>query len=111
MRILFIALDVLLAGYVIWEVACFVPRFRKLKQEIASGDAHARSRVYRRAIFFEWVSALLAVLTLGFAWSKLTPRNLGLDTRLQSFAGGRDFDSGNLVGVIFGMAVGTILFI
>jgi hypothetical protein len=51
------------------------------------------------------------VLTLGFDWSKLTPRNLGLDTLLQSFAGGRDFDSGNLVGVIFGMAVGTILLI
>jgi len=30
---------------------------------------------------------------------------------LQSFAGGRDFDSGNLVAAIFGVAVGTILFI
>ena len=111
MQVLSIAVDVLLAGYVAWEVVSFVPRFRKLKQEIADGDTHARSRVYRRAVIFEWASALLALFALGFDWSKLTPKNLGLETAMQSLSGSSDFNSGSLMGVIFGLSVGTILFI
>jgi uncharacterized protein len=111
MQALSITLDVLLAGYVVWEVISFVPRFRKLKQEIANGDSQARSRVYRRAITFEWITALLALLALGFDWSKLTPANLGLETVMRSLSGGNDFNSGSLIGVIFGMAVGTIVYI
>src|SRR5689334_13833571 len=111
MQALSIAVDVLLAGYVVWEVVSFVPRFRKLKQEIANGDTHARNRVYRRAIIFEWGTALLALFALGFDWSKLTPASLGLETAMRSLSGGSDFNSGSLMGVIFGMSVGTILFV
>src|SRR5262245_46266438 len=111
MQILSIALDVLLAGYITWEVVSFVPRFRQLKQQITNGDAGARNKVYRRAIVFEWGSALLALLALGFDWSKLTPKNLGLEAAMPSLSGSNDFNSGSLMGVIFGMAMGTVVFI
>ncbi len=111
MQVLTIAVDVLLAGYVVWEVVSFVPRFRKLKQEIANGDVHARNRVYRRAIIFEWATALMALLALGFNWSKLNPANLGLESLTRSLSGDSDFNSGSLMGVIFGLSVGTIVFV
>jgi membrane protease YdiL (CAAX protease family) len=111
MQTLSIAVDVLLAGYVGWEVVSFVPRFRKLKQQIANGDTHARTKVYQRAIIFECATALLALFALGFDWSKSTPANLGLETVTRSLSGSNDFNYGSLMGVIFGMSVGTIVFV
>jgi membrane protease YdiL (CAAX protease family) len=51
------------------------------------------------------------MLALGFDWTKLSPKNLGLETAMQSLSGSRDFNSGSLMGVIFGLAVGTVLFV
>ncbi len=79
MGIVSLALDLALAGYVAWEVVQFVPRYRELKQAIANGDLGARTRIYYRAVAFEWVSAVLAILALGFDWNKLNPRSLALD--------------------------------
>ena len=108
MHILSIVIDIILAGYVTWEVLRFGPQYRQLKQDIANGDSHARTRVYQKAIVFEWVSALLALLALGFDWSKLNPKSLALEgTRwMQAWQGG-GFEWGGLAGVFIGLVFGT----
>ena len=109
MHILSIVIDIILAGYVSWEVLRFGPQYRQLKQDIANGDSHARTRVYQKAIVFEWVSALLALLALGFDWSKLNPKSLALEgTRwMQAWQGG-GFEWGGLAGVFIGLVLGTV---
>lgn len=79
MNIARFAASIILAAYVAWEVVRFPSQFRSLKLALAKGDSLARLRVYKRAIVFEWVSALLALLALGFDWSRLTPRLLPID--------------------------------
>jgi uncharacterized protein len=108
MHILSLMMDVVLAGYLVYEVVRFLPRFRQLKQEIAEGHAEARTRVYRQALWFEWISALLALLALGFDWNKLNPRALGLDHAawMRTLPGGGDFDRGAMGGVVLGLALG-----
>lgn len=114
MHILSIVIDIILAGYVTWEVLRFGPQYRQLKQDIANGDTHARTRVYHKAIVFEWVSALLALLALGFDWSKLNPKSLALEgTRwMQAWQGGGfdrgSFQWGGLAGVFIGLVLGTV---
>lgn len=109
MQILSIIIGVILAGYIASEVIRFVPRYRKLKQAVAEGNPHARTRVYRQALAFEWISALLAVIALGFDWSKLNPRFLALEGSglFPSMAAGKAFARGNVVGVLIGMVAGT----
>ena len=112
MQILSSLISVLLTGYLIWEIARFVPRFRKLKEDIANGDPQARMKVYWHAVVFEWVSALLAMIALGFNWSKLNPANIGLDASLFSaLPNSREFNNSSLGGVLIGMAAGTVFFI
>lgn len=96
MHIISLAIAVVLAGYVVWEVVQFVPRYRELKSAIAKGDSRARLRVYQRALGFEWISALLALVALGFDWSKLNPRvlDLGGSALIQSLPKSGDFDLG-----------------
>src|SRR5450755_332377 len=108
MHILSFIIDVILAGYVVWEVVQFVPRYRQLKQAVANGDAGARPRIYQRALWFEWISALLALVALGFDWSKLNPKFLALEgsSLMQSLPRGSDFDRGSLAGVGIGLAAG-----
>ena len=50
------AIDIVLAGYVIWEVVRFGPQYRQLKLDLANGEMQARARVYRKAIGFEWAA-------------------------------------------------------
>jgi membrane protease YdiL (CAAX protease family) len=117
MYFLSFVVDLVLAGYVIREVLRFGPQYRKLKQDIANGDTQARTRVYHEAIVFEWISAVLALLALGFDWSKLNPKFLGLEgTRwIQALRGGAPghagFDRGALAGIFFGLLVGTLAFV
>jgi uncharacterized protein len=117
MHILSIVTDVVLAGYVVREVLRFGPEYRQLKRDIANGDTHARARVYRKAIVFEWQSALLALLALGFDWSKMNPRFLALEGMrwIQALQGGSPgragFDRGALAGIFFGLVVGTLGFV
>ena len=108
MHILSLLMDVVLAGYLFYEVVRFLPRFRQLEQEIAEGHAEARTRVYRRGLWFEWISALLALLALGFAWNKLNPRALGLDhaAGMRTLSGSGDFDRGAMGGVVIGLTLG-----
>jgi membrane protease YdiL (CAAX protease family) len=117
MHMLSLVIDILLAGYVIWEVVRFGSQYRQLKQDIANGDREARVRVYQKAIVFEWVSALLAFLALGFDWSKLNPKFLALDgTRLIQFWQGSSldrsgFDRGRMAGILLGLVLGTAGFV
>jgi uncharacterized protein len=117
MHILSFVTDIFLTGYVVREVLRFGPEYRQLKRDIANGDTHARARVYRKAIIFEWQSALLALLAVEFDWSKMNPKFLALEgTRwiqaLQSGSPGRaGFDRGALAGIFFGLVVGTLGFV
>src|SRR5258708_7910540 len=109
MHIISLILDLVLAGYVAWEVVQFLPDYRKLKQAIANGDAQARPRVYRRAIVFECVSALLALTAFGFDWNKLNPKSLALDhTRLIERYSHISFDWRAVAIMLLGMALATI---
>jgi membrane protease YdiL (CAAX protease family) len=114
MHILLLIIDVILAGFIAWEVVEFVPRYRQLKQAVANGDPHARMRIYQRVLRFEWISASLAVLGLGFDWSKLNPKWLGLTGTplMQPFStpsGGLAWSK--FAGVLVGLAAGTVGFI
>jgi membrane protease YdiL (CAAX protease family) len=113
MHILSLMMDVVLAGYLVYEVVRFPPRYRQMKQEIAQGHAEARRRVYRQALWFEWISALLALLALGFDWNKLNPRTLGLDHAAWTGnpPGGGDFDRGAMGGVVIGLTLGMVVLI
>lgn len=117
MHTLSFVIDIVLSAYVIREVVQFGAQYRQLKKDIANGDTQARARVYRRAIVFEWVSALLALLALGFDWNKLNPKFLALEgTKLvQVWQGGAfahsAFSQGAMAGVVLGLVLGTVGFI
>lgn len=106
MNIARFAASIILAAYVAWEVVRFPAQYRVLKVSLANGDVMARLRVYKRAIAFEWVSALLALLALGFDWSRLTPKLLPIDRGwlLRSVWGGHTGRS-----TLGGMAAGAAL--
>src|SRR5579883_2830761 len=113
MHILSYVIDIILTGYIAREVVRFPAIYRHLKQAIVDGDAQARTRVYRRAIVFEWVSALLALAALGFDWNKLNPKLLALDgvPVIQMASHNASFDRGAMSGLFMGIAMGTIGFI
>ena len=112
MHILSLAVDFILAGYIAWQVVRFNQRYRQLKQELANGDAQARIRIYWQALAFEWISALLAVVALGFDWSKLNPASLALDhsSLMQALSVNGSFDRGALIGILVGLVGGTVGF-
>lgn len=114
MQILSFATDFILAGYVVWEVIRFVPQYRELKRALANGDTHARSRVYQQAIVFEWVSALLALIALGFDRTKLNPKLLALEDswliqRVSGISG--TFNRGALAGMFLGVTLGAAVMV
>ncbi len=110
--VLWFAIDFVLAGYVIWEVVRCGPQYRQLKLDLANGDMQARARVYRKAIRFEWGSAVLALLALGFDWNQLNPKILAVEnTRLLHALRGSDFDRGSMAGILFGLLLGTAGFV
>jgi uncharacterized protein len=113
MNILSLAIDIILAAYIGWEVVRFIPRYRQLKQDIAKGDPRARTRVYNEALVFEWVSALLAVLALRFDWSKFKPQSLALGSSklIQQFSVSAAFDRVAMAGLVAGVAIGSVGFI
>ncbi len=110
MHIVSLIVEVALAVFVVSEVVRFVPRYRQLKEAVANGDTNARTKTYQRALVFEWVSALLAMAALGFDWSKLNPKLLGLGELglIQSLKSGDDAAHGAVIGVIVGVAAGTV---
>jgi len=109
MHIVSLTVEAALAVFVVSEVVRFVPRYRRLKEAVANGDTRARMKTYQRALVFEWMSALLAVAALGFDWSKLSPKLLGLGELglIQSLTSGGDAARGAIFGVVIGVAAGT----
>jgi len=109
MHTLSFALDLLLAVYVVWEVAQFLSRYRQLKQALLKGDAQARTRIYHIVLAFEWTSALLALAALGFDWTKLNPKFLDLQAvpLIQLFSQG-GIDRAILTGLLVGIVAGTV---
>jgi len=110
MHLVKLIVEAVLAAYVVTEVVRFVPRYRRLKEAVATGDTHARTKMYREALFFEWLSALLAMAALGFDWSKLNPKALGLAnlSAIQSLSSSGDAAHGAIFGVMIGVAAGTV---
>jgi membrane protease YdiL (CAAX protease family) len=103
--------SLILAGYILWDVAHFGRDYRQLKEAIADGNEQARTRFYSRVLVFEWVSALLALVALGFDKTKLTAATLELDGT--AFGGwfssiSKDLDRGMIAGVAFGLLIGMI---
>lgn len=97
--------DIFLAVYIGVTVVRFIPQYRGLKLAIAKGDAGARLRLYRRALGFEWSSALLALLALGFDPSRLNPALLDLK-EIPSLQSGNARSA--LSGLLVGMAAATV---
>lgn len=110
LHLLSLAVDIILAGYIVWEVVRFPPRYRQLKQDIASGVAGARLRMYRETLAFEWISALLALLALGFDWSKLNPKalDLGHSPLLPQSSAAGGVDPGLLTVIVASLAAGIV---
>jgi membrane protease YdiL (CAAX protease family) len=113
MQMVSISLDLILAGYVIWEVVRFVPRYKQLKQDLANGDTRARTHTYYQGLLFEWISAALAVAALGFDFGKLNPGSLGLTATpfIQKLSQSADATRGALIGLCFGIGIGMIVLI
>jgi membrane protease YdiL (CAAX protease family) len=106
--------SLILAGYVIRDVSKARRQYGQLKQAIAQGDPEARSRFYMRILRFEWVSAVLALIALGFDRTKLSAATLQMgNTAFGRWlsASGESFDSGVVGGVAAGLLIGLILMI
>lgn len=106
--------DVVVLCYLVWVVVRFGKDYRQLKGAVVNGDAEARPRFYRRTLVYEWVSALLALIALGFDKAKLTPvlldeNHTPLGQWLSSM--GKDFDRAMLGGVSLGVLIGLGLMI
>ena len=112
MRILMLTINIVLIAYVVWEVVDFLPRYRQLKLALAAGDTGARTRVYWRALAFEWISAALALGALEFDWNQLNPKflDLGRVGLIQSLSRGDAFP-GMVGGVLAGIVAGTLGFV
>jgi len=67
---------VALACYVIREVERMRRDYARLKPSIAQGDLEARTRLYLEILKFEWVSAALALISLGLDQTKLMAARL-----------------------------------
>lgn len=113
MSIVSYAIDLSLAAFVVWQVVRFIPRYQQLKQAIAAGDTQARLRVYCEALAFEWISALLALIALGFDGAKLNPQGLGLENLPLMAADGASagFERGIIGGLVAGLLLGTVAFV
>jgi uncharacterized protein len=112
MHFLSLAMDIVLSVYLCVEIIRFLPRYRRLKQEIAQGDPEARTRLYRSVLVFEWISAFMALVALRFDWTKLNPKTLALEgTRIvQVFSISEGAKEGVVVGMISGVVIGGIAF-
>jgi membrane protease YdiL (CAAX protease family) len=101
----------ILTGYVSWEFARTGRRYRRFKQAVASGEAGARTQLYRKILMFEWVTAALAVTALRFDPARFNPARLELkDTSFShwwhSLRGPMEWSF--LMGVVSGVALAVV---
>jgi membrane protease YdiL (CAAX protease family) len=109
-RIMTYVVDVLLVLFIVREVLEFARRYSRLKRDVAQGDREARSRLYRRALRFQWASAALALTGLRFDWNALRPGGLALDSSplVNAFASAGSLRHGALSGIGMGVGLGTL---
>jgi membrane protease YdiL (CAAX protease family) len=111
LRYVSVVADFLLIAYLLWQVISFVPGYRRLKQGVAHGEAAARIRFYSRALLFQYVLALLAIVGLGFSKARLTTASLRIgDTALGLWLSSQaNGIRSAIVGIIAGVLVITIV--
>src|SRR5579864_1468978 len=107
---------VALACFVIFEVKRLYRDYPKFKQAVARGEPDARTRLYVRILRFEWISAPLAIVALGFDKTKLTAATLQLEDTSFGYwleqargAGNRAIVGGALIGLLLGMVLLTVV--
>jgi len=104
---IWLILEIVLVGYIVWDGMHAVLRYRELKRGIANGEADARPRMYQEILVFEWLSTALAIGAVGFRWNMLTPRHLGLaDGVLARWLPSPDMLRGELSGMFAVLVVG-----
>ena len=114
MHFLSIISSAVLAIYIVWESLRSPAMYRRLKQAVDSGEGGARARFYRKVCWFEGISAMLALLALGFDWTRLTPSLLELNS--SSFATWwrspfEQHDNSFIYGLAIGLAMAVAGFI
>jgi CAAX protease family protein len=99
------------ACYVIWEMKKMYRDYPKLKQAVANGDPEARPRFYVRILRFEWVSALLALVALGFDKTKLMASSLQMgDTAFGHWVSASSMiNSSGMAGIAAGLLIGLVV--
>jgi hypothetical protein len=104
---------VALACYVIREVRRMRRDYARLKYAIAQGDLEARTRLYLEILQFEWVSAALALIALGFDKTKLMAATLQLrDTWFGYWVSTSDISGASgLIAIGAGVLIGLMLMI
>jgi uncharacterized protein len=102
---------VVLAGFIIWEVVKSFRDYRNLKKALAQGDSGARPRFYNRILRFEWVTAALALIALGFDKKKLVASTLQVnDTAFAHWVSSSDVSGkSGLMAIGAGLLIGLVL--
>jgi len=108
--------DAVVVFFLIWAIVRFSKDYRQLKDAVARGDLEARTGFYRRALVLEWISALLALLGLGFSREKLTPGFLQMERTatgqwLSSLSKGvsSTFLAALVVGIVLGLVIVVVV--
>jgi uncharacterized protein len=102
-----------LACYVIREVKRMRRDYASLKHAIAQGDLEARARLYLKILEFEWVSAALALMALGFDKTKLMAPTLQMgDTSFGHWVSRSEISGpSGLIAIAAGVLMSLVLMI
>jgi uncharacterized protein len=102
-----------LVCYVIREVRRMRRDYARLKPAIAQGDLEARTRLYRKILQFESISAGLALIALGFDKTKLMAASLQLrDTSFGHWVSTSDISGASgLIAIGAGLLIGLVLMV
>ena len=110
-RVIPILCGFILVAYCAYESAVSLRKYRRLKRDLAGGDGRARSRFYNEILFFEWMSAILALGALQFDLTRFNPTHLQIgDTAFGRWwtSAWAHMDSGFLAGAAIGIAFSVI---
>jgi len=105
--------SVILAGYVIREVKRMHRDYARVKLATAQGDLEARTRLYLEILEFEWVSAALALIALGFDKTNLMAATLQMgNTSFAHWVSASDISGASgLIAIAAGLLFSLLLMI
>ena len=72
--------SLILTGYIAFEALRSPGKYRQFKQAVNTGTPGARKSFYCEILWFEWITAILAVAALRFAPSNFDPARLELNS-------------------------------